>query len=229
MTFPISRRLIILTALLAVPLLFSAVHGVRGIAETNRRLQVGLHDSRILVRAVDTARLAEVHLKAQVQEWKDVLLRGRDAEAFQQHWAAFQEKERLVREDLGVLKSLMQELALPLNGVDALQALHQSMGVQYREALVRYDRAAPEAGRAVDRLVEGLDREAVERLEALVASVRQVVHSRLLEREKEAGERFKDDLSQAQGLVVVLVIFIGLALWLAHGILRELKSGDIND
>lgn len=58
-----------------------------------------------MANAIDTARLSQVHFKKQVQEWKNILLRGNDRDLFDKHLTAFNEEEQKVNE---YLKSLSQ-------------------------------------------------------------------------------------------------------------------------
>ena len=95
--------------------------------------------------------------KVQIQEWKNVLLRGQDAAQRERYWAAFQKQEALVQQSA-------RQLAARIDQPDARALLeqfsqtHQNMGQAYRQGLQAFEQAQfnPSAG---DKAVTGLDRE----------------------------------------------------------------------
>ncbi|HUP98017.1 MAG TPA: methyl-accepting chemotaxis protein [Usitatibacter sp.] len=94
--------------------------------------------------------------KMQVQEWKNVLLRGRDPAALEKHWAAF---EKLEKDTAGVIREARSgtshdEIRARLEG---FLAAHKLTGERYRRGLEAFKAAKmdPAAG---DNAVEGIDR-----------------------------------------------------------------------
>src|SRR5262245_59961150 len=57
-----------------------------------------------VLAATDLGRQAQVHFKIQVQEWKNVLLRGADPELLKKYRAGFEKEEAAVRKNLTVLR-----------------------------------------------------------------------------------------------------------------------------
>ncbi len=160
---------------------------------------------------------ANLQFKIQVQEWKNVLLRGKQPAELDKYWQQFLAQERQVQD---ILARLVQE-----NSGDAqlraslvqLQDSHRQLGEAYargRDAFLAAG-ADPAAG---DLAVKGVDRAASEQMSALVHQLRT------------AGTAQAGDLSeQAQrtvwlGLLVMLVsaLAIGLlSLWLVNRSLVE--------
>lgn len=61
---------------------------------------------QLLKGPIETSRLideANVEFKVQVQEWKNVLLRGKSPEALSKYWQSFENQERKVQDILGRL------------------------------------------------------------------------------------------------------------------------------
>jgi methyl-accepting chemotaxis protein len=95
--------------------------------------------------------------KTQVQEWKNVLLRGKDPAQRERYWNAFQSEEAQVSQQA-------QRLAQTLGDSEAGQLLqrfheaHLAMGAGYRRGFTAFAAAEydPVAG---DKAVQGLDRE----------------------------------------------------------------------
>ena len=98
-----------------------------------------------------------VTFKTQVQEWKDTLLRGKDAAKLDKHWGAFAKREADVDDKAKVLLA-----ALPAGEsrtlVEQFAAAHVKMGVDYRKGFDAF-KAAEFDSAAGDAAVAGMDRE----------------------------------------------------------------------
>ena len=65
--------------------------------------------------------------KVQVQEWKNVLLRGKDSAQRERYWAAFQKQERIVVQDASQLLDEAAELIAKASADTASQAATLSL------------------------------------------------------------------------------------------------------
>jgi len=101
-------------------------------------------------------RAMTLHFKQQVQEWKDVLLRGKDPRALDAHWSAFIEKEAAIAQ---AGKTLAEEIAEPeaRNLVAQFLKAHKEMGEAYRRGLQVYKNGHGNSA-AADAAVKGMDR-----------------------------------------------------------------------
>ena len=78
--------------------------------------------------------------KVQIQEWKNVLLRGQDPAQRERYWAAFQKQEALVQQSA-------RQLAARIEQPDARALLeqfsqtHHHMGQAYRQGLQAFEQA----------------------------------------------------------------------------------------
>jgi signal transduction histidine kinase len=107
---------------------------------------------------------AELALRGQVQEWKNVLLRGGNPVDFAKYHAQFLAREAEVRERTAIVMGRAPEQAQELG---AFLADHDALGRKYREGLAALRPGDPDSVQAVDRSVRGLDRAPVARLEAV--------------------------------------------------------------
>lgn len=104
----------------------------------------------------------ESGFKKQVQEWKDVLLHGRDAEALKTYWDGF-EKEEAETQRLGAkLDSIVRDPEAKSLVGDFLKA-YEEMGRAYRRGLEIYKSSSFDA-QAGDAAVKGIDRRPTELL-----------------------------------------------------------------
>ncbi|MBS7663775.1 methyl-accepting chemotaxis protein [Pseudomonas lalucatii] len=151
-----SLLLILLIALACFAFLSSGVQSYRELVGGT------LHASRL----VDSANL---EFKVQVQEWKNVLLRGKRPADLDKYWSQFQAQEGKVQEILGELLRVADEqrdLELK-NQVERLRSEHRSMGGAYRQGHAAFVAAGADAA-VGDAAVKGIDRGASEQMSALV-------------------------------------------------------------
>ncbi|SDP21495.1 methyl-accepting chemotaxis protein-1, serine sensor receptor [Rhodoferax sp. OV413] len=95
--------------------------------------------------------------KVQVQEWKNILLRGKNPEQLDRYWKAFQTKESEIAQSASALQQ-----ALPPGGarslVERFAQSHQTMGAAYRKGLEAFKGADFDSA-VGDKAVQGMDRE----------------------------------------------------------------------
>src|SRR5471032_169814 len=115
---------------------------------------------------------ANVQFKVQVQEWKNVLLRGKQPQDLNQYWSQFEARQRDVQDILGRLASQPGMDARLKSQIEQLREAHRVLGNDYLKGREAYLAAGadPTAG---DQAVKGVDRAASEQMSALVAQLRQ--------------------------------------------------------
>ncbi|MBJ9974716.1 HAMP domain-containing protein [Pseudomonas sp. S75] len=194
-----SLVLVVLIALACFQFLSSNVHAYRGL------LDGPLHASQL----VDQANL---QFKIQVQEWKNVLLRGKQPADRDKFWAQFEDQERQVQDTLSSLSAMDGLDPTTKARVDALRTEHRTLGVAYRKGRDAYIASGnePVAG---DTAVKGVDRATSEQMSGLVTDLR-----------KQSDERSKILSSTADrtilvGTLVMLAsaLLVGvLTLWMVN-------------
>jgi methyl-accepting chemotaxis protein len=99
---------------------------------------------------------ASISFKQQVQEWKNVLLRGSDPALLDKHWNQFVREEQ---ETMGAVREARAGIRQPrvLAKLEEFMAAHRAAGDRYRKALEAFKEAKfdPKAG---DQAVAGIDR-----------------------------------------------------------------------
>ncbi|OCR24081.1 chemotaxis protein [Pseudomonas syringae] len=194
-----SLILVLLIALACFHFLSSNVQSYRGLLEGPLRAS----------QLVDEANL---QFKIQVQEWKNVLLRGKAPADRDKYWAQFEEQERLVQDALNKLAALQGTEQSVKAQVQKLREEHQVLGAAYRKGRDAFVAAGgdPVAG---DIAVKGVDRAASEQMSQLVDQLR-----------KQSGEQSLLISSTADrtillGALVMLAsaILVGLlTLWMVN-------------
>jgi methyl-accepting chemotaxis protein len=127
---------------------------------------------RFVTQAVDLARSAQVTFKKQVQEFKDVLLRGKNPDDYAKYFQSFRSDEAATQQDLASLQALLTQAGIDPSLVAKAAADHTSLGDKYRQALKSYDPTLANPAEIVDRQVRGIDRSATDEIDGVVDQVR---------------------------------------------------------
>lgn len=118
------------------------------------------------VRQMEMARVIQVNFKKQVQEWKDVLLRGRKPEDLTKYTKQFHDQEWQVRQGARNLADTIDD-AQARELLLQFLAAHRAMGEKYEAA---YDVFISKGfdSHAADDLVRGQDRDATDLFDKVV-------------------------------------------------------------
>jgi len=116
------------------------------------------------VQLIDEANL---EFKLQVQEWKNVLLRGKQPEQRNRYWSQFEAQEAKVQKILGDLLVLSADEPELAKQIESLRNEHRTLGAAYRKGLDAYI-AADSDPLAGDAAVAGIDRATSAQLSELV-------------------------------------------------------------
>ncbi|AUY37106.1 methyl-accepting chemotaxis protein [Pseudomonas soli] len=158
---------------------------------------------------------ANLQFKIQVQEWKNVLLRGRQPAELDKYWQQFQAREQQVQQLLGQLID-SSDPALKAR-LEQLKASHRQLGSAYEQGRQAFLAAGgdPVAG---DLAVKGVDRATSDQMSALVEQLRADAHGRA-DAISASAER-----TVWLGVLVMLAsaVLVGLfSLWLVNRSLVE--------
>lgn len=174
----------LLVLLLGVTSLFALYRTNLKSAAALSRL-AGLHAAQ--VAAVET----QVSFKTQVQEWKNLLLRGREPADRKIYGERFARSAAEVQAGLAAVGSQLKDLGLDAAEVARLRTAHTTLDAAYGEALGRYDSADPSSTFMVDAAVRGIDRQLNEDIDALARFVERSAAAELAVVGEEAASRYE--------------------------------------
>ena len=170
------------------------------------RTLVGRYDDllRTSVRQADLARVTQVDFKKQVQEWKDILLRGHKPEDLAKYTKQFHDAEARVRANVLTLSGQLQDpTAARLLG--EFMATHDALGKKYREAYDVYVDSGFDF-KAADRIVRGMDRPPTNLFDQLVARLAATVAQSVLEQQELAARKQMLALGATGGCLLLLTV-----------------------
>ena len=186
---------IILAALVGFAVLWGSVKNLDEVSRTTVGNERAVREMALL-------------FKQQVQEWKDVLLRGKDPAMLEKYWSAFSAKEAAVRQDGNkLIETIADPKAKDLVG-QFLKA-HAEMGQAYRRGLQAYkDGAGDSAG--ADALVKGIDRAPTELLEKAAKTIQGSAEQALREGFSTTAREIQ--LSSVAMVIVLALVLLGMVL-----------------
>lgn len=192
--------------------------------------------SRWANQIVITSLSAQVHFKKQVQEWKNVLLRGHEPELYERYLNQFYDEERNTRNALETLLPLLDKASEIKGTTQAFYQAHQKLGDQYREALSSYNQLTNNPHIVVDQLVRGIDRKPADLLDQVVNETLAEKETRLTEIAAEAEKTGKRILMAALWVLTLAVVLlmwfaddaIGKPISAATGIARRISDGNLS-
>jgi methyl-accepting chemotaxis protein len=208
----VRARLILLILIPNFLLLATVGYGLHAVKQGAERQALAQKQDEIVRQAVDGSRKAQVLFKVQVQEWKNLMIRGGNADDFAAYQKAFLKTSGQVHEELNTLTALMGELGMATGAVMKTIADHAALEPKYAEVMKQYDAQNPQRAQIADRAVRGVDREATQGIDDLVKAVR------------ERGEALDQEMA-AVNAAARKEIIIMLALFLSVALLTSIASG----
>jgi len=171
MTLTLKARIWLLGTLAIAGVIVSGAFGIYQLSGFNQQLQVGMGDIRGNTRILIDIQSASVDFKTQVQEWKNILIRGNKEDLFKRYQKAFDSKGEAVQKRLGTVAEALkaQHRSDVASEVESLRKAHGELMEAYRAALRDFKLTDPESGKKVDVAVRGKDRATTEGMDKIVA------------------------------------------------------------
>lgn len=238
MRLTITKRIVITSLIMLTSVLAlsgAAIHVLTQSMDDNEshfQLTSRIHSS------VELAGNAQIEFKKQVQEWKNILLRGHDEAQFEKYLGKFSKQETLVQQHLTNLKLLLGTESSLTPRVEQLLSTHSELGAKYRAGLKLFDATNPLSNRLVDKHVKGIDRPPTKQMNELLADIRKNSNTQL-------KALHANDLEHASTVInfyvlgsILAGIIVALASWmliksvrdplnLALSQIQKVASGDL--
>lgn len=222
------RLVAFMTALLGA-LVVMGVFNLYEASNANYRSIDGLAVAGVQAYALDTARATELDFKEQVHAWKNILVRGHDAASFEQYLKEFNQQGDEVEHELGRLQSIMRQIGLPADSVDAAIKMHTQLNDRYHQALKSFDIHKPGTSLIVDAQVKGADSATAAQLETIATTIRDAQHAGLGDLNA-ALENAHDAENQRSIVLLAVAALVGLLLSMRFisSILKPMHRADID-
>jgi methyl-accepting chemotaxis protein len=221
----ISTKLMALLGMLLAAVVIVSVVGNFALRQGNERAAENLTEALDVLHAVNSGNRAQVAFKVQVQNWKDLLLRGHDQKDYDNYLVQFKDRDEAFRKEMDALKTRTAKLGLATSAIDEAVKAHDQLDQDYRTALESFQMAKAETSAVVDRQVRGKDRPLDEKLAKIVEELRQYAKDASA-KASETGAVEARRMTIIFITVTVLVVVSGILLGLVilRGIIRPLAQ-----
>ena len=208
------KSLMQVASLLLLTLLSIALLALFSVWSLQRAHQRNDQEVAQLVSALDASRQAQVQFKRQVQEWKNILLRGDYPVARARYFDAFANAEGEVQAALGKVHEVLITAGDSRYDIQLkdLRQEHLLLGEQYRAALINASggRWAPFES---DLAVRGIDRPLDRNIDQLAAGLVQEMQDRSKSLDASFQRRFEALRSALWVAMVASLLLVGVLLW----------------
>ena len=164
----IKHKLIGINIVALIGMVFLMIIAMEGYGSLLNKMS---ESSQQTIEQIDKARYIQVTFKKQVQEWKDILLRGDNPEKYTKYFGQFTEDENTIQSELQKLKAASSNPKL-IAMIDDFAQSHKILGEEYRKGLKAFQRASADKYKEGDKAVAGIDREPTKKLDVLVEAYR---------------------------------------------------------
>ena len=207
-TATIKLRLLVLGSIAILGICISGGMGLHRLALIEEQLEDTLKNTRYGIHLMINVSQANIHFKTQVQEWKNILIRGHSQEVFAQYRKGYQESERQAQQELQSSLKEMKESSHPrLAEIEAVIKLHNELSALYTRQISAWDVNDPNNTQRADRALRGLDRPATEAMNALVEGMEKDERSRI-ENQLEAARALYIETRNA--FVIILLVAVSI-------------------
>ena len=204
----IKFRLLILGSIAILGICISGGMGLHRLALIETQLEDTLKNTRYGIHLMINVSQANIHFKTQVQEWKNILIRGDAPDAFAQYRKSYQESERQTQQELQTSLKEMKESGHPrVAEIEAVIKLHSELSALYSRQIGVWDVNDPNNTQRADRALRGLDRPATEAMNALVEGMEKDERSRI-ENQLEAARALYIETRNA--FVIILLVAVSI-------------------
>lgn len=166
---------------------------------------------------------AQIEFKIQVQEWKNILLRGHQVGDRKKYLSEFQKQETSVKERLQNSSIMAERLGLFLESekIKRIAEDHVILGLTYQSAL---DKASFETYKSVqkaDQSVKGADRELEARLSEVTSHIAKINSDQREAMLESLNQRY---LSLRRLILIILSIALAITGVSLYGVLRATRT-----
>jgi hypothetical protein len=166
---------------------------------------------------------ASIAFKVQIQEWKNILLRGKNNSDRDIYYSKFEQQENSVQASLIHAYAMCSQLGLNevCNKVSTVQLQHQQLGAAYKKNLIHASLENYDAIHSVDQNVKGMDRD----LEKSMSNLNVIFSDIELKQHNETHQKLTEKYTTLRKLILsILAIALTITGISLYSVLRATRS-----
>lgn len=235
-------KILALSVLVILSLLLLGLSAIGALGGFNQSVRQGIE--RIDANVVMLADVSNAHVrfKIQVQEGKNILIRGNDAERFNKYLKQFNAESDQVQGLLASAIERARSLGKSTEKLAEVRNAHADLKLAYLNGLKAFDAADPLTGKKVDKLVSGIDRAASGGMEEIATETEQRFAELIKITKQEMQQGYESSrrvfaliMLVSAAIVVGLMVFVFLDLFRLLGaepayaaqVLDEVANGNL--
>lgn len=219
----LKSKIILLSLLIAGSMAILGAYALKELSSLNTAVEKSINNIDQQVGVLMNIEQAHVNFKIQVQEWKNVLIRGNNPEQYDKYFGRFIKQEQLVQDDLQNAIDRLKTLGKDYNTVTEIKIEHKKLGEAYRSALNSFDKTKMTTGQDVDKLVSGVDRPASKGMQELAYATEESFKELIAETQKNTKERADSAISNFLiSASVFIILVLAVVIYVFYDIYRLL-------
>ena len=202
--------------LMAIAIFFVLLTGLSALYLLNsvqRAEDSALQEQQLLFSATLAIEEAHTQFKIQIQEWKNLLLRGKNPQAYETYLGAFNRQSNLVQEHLATARIAFDSNSQPQ--IDELIIHHKKLAETYLKTLNNAKLDTLNNIEILDKSIQGIDRPFDNLFPELIKNLSRSFQNKTIQDNQKHAEASQHYILWISFCVIISTLFIIASFWTA--------------
>ena len=202
--------------LMAIAIFFVLLTGLSALYlldSVQRAENTALQEQQLLFSATLAIEEAHTQFKIQIQEWKNLLLRGKNLQAYETYLGAFNRQSNLVQEHLATARIAFDSNSRPQ--IDDLIINHKKLTETYLKTLNNAKLDTLNNIEALDKSIQGIDRPFDNLFPELIKNLSRSFQNKTIQDNQKHAEASQHYILWISFCVIISTLFIIASFWTA--------------
>lgn len=215
-----------LALLIAAAMTVLGIYGYRELRSMDTAIGTAIDEIDSQVAVLMDIEQAHVRFKVQVQEWKNILIRGNDDAQYDKYLKGFNDEEAAVQDYLAKAAEKIKSVDGDIATLLALKNEHAKLGQDYRSALQEFNKSDRTTGQKVDVNVRGMDRATSDGMQELALATEKQFAEFIANTKTNINARAENSINTYVVTVIVFVLVVLTVMLLIFYDIYRLLGGE---